>query len=121
MLSTYGILVASLAVLVGVAAAVQYYWGGDHLRAAATSAGLMLAGGGTGLAADRWLTRKAGPIAAYAVTFSLRSGVGFGGGLLAVYKFDWFAGAEVVFWVWLLIAYNVALVAETVALVRAGR
>jgi len=120
-LSTYGVLVAPLGALVGVAALVQYYWGGAHLRAAATSAGMMLAGGGAGLALDGWLTRKAGPIAAYAVTFSLRVGVGFGGGLAAAYGTDGFAGTEVVFWVWLLVAYNVALVAETVALVRAGR
>ena len=120
-LKIYGVFAAPLALLVGVAALVQYYWGGEHLRAAATSAGLMLAGGAAGLALDERLTRTAGPIAAYAVTFSLRVGAGFGGGLAMAYGSDWFVGSELVFWVWLLIMYNAALVAETVTLVRAGR
>lgn len=119
-MSTYGVLVTPLAALVGVAAAVQYYWGGVHLRAAATAVGLMLTAGVAGLAADGWLTRKAGPISAYAVTLSLRMAAGMGGGLMMVYGLGWFAGADVVFWVWLIVVYNVALVAETAALVRAG-
>ena len=110
-------LLLSLSALVAVAAGVEAASGGEHLRAALTGCGLAALAGVVTLVGDRPLTRRVGPVVAYGVAVGVRGLVGLGGGLLLASTFP---GPDGVFWGWVLAAYLVGLVVETVLLTRRG-
>ena len=115
-----GYLAILSAALLGGAAGIQYLWGGRQLPDCAAAVGLTAGPGLALVAADGWLTRRAGPVGAYAVGVAARSGIAlFGGAVVSAITVP--DGRAVGFWLWLLAGYLAALAIETTTLARAGR
>lgn len=109
----------SLLALVGIGAVTGAYAGWIHLQAAVVASGLMLVAG-LAVFVTMKLTNQADPatvLVSYAASVSIRGLFGLGGGLLAEHGFGWFEQPAIELWLWLLAAYLIALIIETVVLV----
>ena len=109
----------SLLALIGIGAVTGVYAGWIHLQAAVVASGLMLVAGLAVFVVVKF-TNQADPgivLVSYAASVSIRGLFGLGGGLLAEYGFGWFEEPAIELWLWLLAAYLIALIIETVVLV----